>query len=352
MATQTAIQTTSGDRLRTYIRQPEVMTRFEEILGKWQASAYVASVLIAVASNEALQVCSFSSVASSALRAATLRLSCDPATGQAYLVPFSKKATLVVGYKGLYHMALRTGKYRFINVAKVREGEYVEEDWMTGLHKLRGSKTGDKVIGWCLFFELFSGYAKSFYMSVDEIHEHAQRYSKSYNRQDSPWKTNPADMEKKTVLRLGLSKWGYLDPHDVLSMNATDEQDLPDDNTVDAEFSAAPRPANQIMSELGFDPEPEEQPAPEPPAGENGGDKQAEQPAFFPASKMTLETAQSVKDSHGTPYGELSNEELSNRTANLNKTAKDKGKTPEQREQAQFKLDAICTILQARNGNG
>ena len=151
---------TRSDKLRNYFRQPEVLARFEEVLGKFGASSYVSSVLLAVAGSEALQECNATSIISSAMRAATLRLSCDPSTGQAYLVPFKDhgkpKATLVIGYKGLYHMALRTGQYRYINIAKVHQGQFVEEDWQTGLHKLRGEKTGPDIIGWCLFFELYS----------------------------------------------------------------------------------------------------------------------------------------------------------------------------------------------------
>ena len=215
-------------KLKEYIRSEEIMLRFKEVLGDYQASAYVSSVILAVANSQQLQECTPLSIVSSALRAASLRLSCDPSTGQAYLVPFKDrgvpKATLIVGYKGLYHMALRTNKYRDINVAEVYEGEEVSEDRITGMHKLEGRRTGDKVIGYIGYFELLAGYRKTVYMTVSEIHEHAQRRSKGYNRPDGAWKTDTAMMEKKTVLRLMLSHWGYFDPHDTMMLDALDAE--------------------------------------------------------------------------------------------------------------------------------
>ena len=252
--------------VKDYFHQDSVMTQFREVLGEREANAYVASVLIAVANNDALQKCNPISIITSAMRAATLQLSCDPSLGQAYLVPFGNKCTLIVGYKGLIHMAFRTGKYRFLNVANIYEGEYLTENRLTGLHTLNGGKQSDKVVGYLLYFQLINGFEKTFYMSVDEIHAHGKRYSKSYNREDSPWKTHTADMERKTPLRLGLSRWGYFDPHDQMVMQQIDKSE--DEDTIEAEveipaeFEPEPNTAYQeavkkkseaqLLMELGY----------------------------------------------------------------------------------------------------
>ena len=86
-----------------------------------------------------------------------MHLSVDPNLGQAYLVPFKNKATLIVGYKGLYDMAIRTGKYRYINVDKLYEGETIEINRLTGFAKLGGGKTGDKINGYFGAFEMMTG---------------------------------------------------------------------------------------------------------------------------------------------------------------------------------------------------
>ena len=60
---------------RAYLRSPQMIERFAEVVGKNNAGAYISSALIAVANNDALQKCRPDSIAVSALRAATLHLS-------------------------------------------------------------------------------------------------------------------------------------------------------------------------------------------------------------------------------------------------------------------------------------
>ena len=222
-------------KITNYMDAPVVKARFAQIMGERGASNYISSVLIAVADSKQLQECHPASIYTGALRAATLRLSVDPGVGQAYLVPFKGRATLIVGYKGLHDMAVRTNRYRYINVGRIYEGQEVDEDPITGFHSIHGSKTSNKVIGWIGAFEMlprFGGYSKTLYMTVEEIHEHGKRYSKSYDHSDSPWQTEPDKMEKKTVLRLLLRRWGYIDPADVKELEALENEEpidvLPD----------------------------------------------------------------------------------------------------------------------------
>lgn len=205
---------TNDKVIAKYMRSEPVVERFREVLGQKNAGAYIASALIAVASSDTLKACEPQSIVASALRAASLRLSVDPSSGQAYLVPFKGKATLIVGYKGLHDMAVRTGKYRYINVTEIYEGETVGQDRISGFHHIEGGRQGDTVRGWLAAFQMFDGYSKTMYMPVEEIHAHAQKYSKSYDSPTSAWKTDTAKMERKTVLRLLLRQWGFLDPVD------------------------------------------------------------------------------------------------------------------------------------------
>jgi recombination protein RecT len=250
-------------KINHYLSSETVKARFAEIVGERNSGAYISSVMLAVADSETLQQCRADSIYISALRAATLRLSVDPGLGQAYLVPFGGKAVLIVGYKGLQDMAVRTGKYRYINVGPVYEGEVVEESRISGFHSLTGHKSSHdaRVIGWIAAFELYAGFAHTMYMTVEEIHQHAEKYSKSYANPKSGWKTDTAMMERKTVLRLLLRKWGYLDPSDVAILNEIENE--PD--SIEAEFNEeytdhepAPtanlhRSEKQNMTELGFE---------------------------------------------------------------------------------------------------
>jgi recombination protein RecT len=234
MASTNALATVSE-----YMRSDLVRERFAETIGSQNAGPFITSVLLAVANSPTLQECDMRSIYGAALRAATLRLSCDPGTKQAYIVPFKGKATLVVGYKGLYDLALRTGKYRWINVSPIYEGETVELDRISGKMTLGGGKTSSRVIGYVSGFEMVNGFSKTITMTVEEIHEHAKKYSKGYDRPDGPWKKATEAMERKTILRNLLQNWGYLEPADQQALHMTETED----ETVEGEVvEAAPEP--------------------------------------------------------------------------------------------------------------
>lgn len=217
-----------------YMKQPTQMEQFVEMLGK-DAQPFVQSVLIVVANDEKLKECTPQSIFKSALRAATLELSCDPATKQGWLVPYNKKVKTPQGdkwikeaqfqphYLGLRTLAMRTGKYWTINVSPVYEGQRVLFNPLTGLHVVQESngfqgepkaytpglvdvttrRTKDmKVIGWIAYYKAKNGEEKSVYMSVAEIDDHARKYVKDYDRNQN-WNDpdKRATMEMKTVLR-------------------------------------------------------------------------------------------------------------------------------------------------------
>jgi recombination protein RecT len=265
MATQAIVPAEQGYRaIQEYARSGEIMSRFVEVLGQYNAPAYVSSVLIAVSNSDKLQQCSPQSIITSAMRAATLRLSCDPATKQAHLVPFwdnktkKNKATLIIGYKGFYDMAMRTGRYRFINTPRIYEGMTVEEDVLTGMHKITGHRTSDTVIGYMLYFQMLNGFEKSVYMTVEELTAHAERYSKTYQYEGTFWHSDFDKMCVKTLIRLGLSRWGYFDPNDALAITATETPDedgnLPDPVQIEHK-PRQQRSVQQNMKDLGFDTE-------------------------------------------------------------------------------------------------
>jgi recombination protein RecT len=209
-------------KVSEFFSKEMVRDRFNDVVGSREAGAYIASVLLEVAQSDALQKCTLPSIYNAALQAATLRLSVNKNTGQAYLVPFKDQCTLIVGYKGLHDMAVRTEKYRYINAGEIYEGETVTPDRISGLVTLKslgGTRVSDKVIGWLAAFEMYTGYSKTLYMTVEEIHKHAKRYSKSYDNPKSGWQTDTAKMEKKTVLRLLLRRWGYLNPTDAAALD-------------------------------------------------------------------------------------------------------------------------------------
>lgn len=248
---------------REYMRTDAVLKGFADFMGEKEARTYISSVLIAVENDEKLMKCKPKSIYISALRAASLQLSVDPALKQAYLIPFGDQCTLLIHYQGLVDLAVRTGKYRYINVAPVYEGEQWVEDRLSGIHKLEGEKVSDKIIGYFSSFEMLPEYVKTFYMSLEEIHAHGKKYSRSYNSPKSLWKTRPEVMERKTPLRILLTQWGYFTPNDQAALLAVESEDW-----INGEFSEIeagieaevaekkkkPRKtAKKSSEELGFD---------------------------------------------------------------------------------------------------
>ena len=327
MSEQTDLAVAAPASLRSIMRSEQIVTRFEEITGKNHAGGYISSVLLAASQNEALQRCHPNSIIASALRAATMELSVDPATGQAYLVPFGNKATLIVGYKGLYHMAIRTGKYRFINVITIYEADELTENIMTGIYQVKrhGGK-GEKVAGYMLYFQLISGYEHTFYMTVDECEEHGAKYSKTYSLPTGLWKKDPHAMYKKTVIRMGLTKWGYLDPHDMMSMNDFDESET--DYIDGIEIKEMQRQSvDQNLAALGFGSDEPAQPETEPESG-----------------VMTYEQACNVISSSKQKYGTMTNKDLQGRKFGLEKKMRE-NLTVDQQNECQNKLEAIKILL-------
>jgi recombination protein RecT len=242
------------------MKSEEVVKRFEELLGEKNARPYIQSVIIAVSASPQLQKCSPESILRSALRAASLGLSCDPAVKQAWLVPFyngqkqAYEAQFIAHYKGLHALAMRTGKYWNINVSPVYEGQRVLEDPRTGMHVVQEQngfiadnpakslvnyidvtnrrKSDRRIIGWLGYFKMKNGFEKSLYMSVGEIEDHARKYVKEYEKNPN-WsdKEKREVMEKKTVLRQLLS-WADLSGTE----NAQLVQALSADADADAEI--------------------------------------------------------------------------------------------------------------------
>lgn len=288
------------NNLAIYIKSPDVLARFQDVLGRG-ANGYVQSVIIAASATEDLKKCTEISVVRAALRAASLGLSCDPAQKEAYLVPRNRKikgksgakdtwikeASFEPHYLGLYKLAMRTGKYWVINVVPIMKGQDVKMG-MDGLHYVyEGEMKVDHfpvsritakniagVTGWLGYYKTTKGFEKTAYMSVDEIMEHAHTYSDAFkgkNSEYSLWneKSNHlATMQMKTVLRellkwadtsgdAGLALQSALEGDaDIIEAEEVDEVDATFPENLDAAeletAEEAKRTTQQNLDELGF----------------------------------------------------------------------------------------------------
>lgn len=209
-----------GKELKDMVNSDYVKKRFLEVMGE-KAPAFLASVLNAMRTNPMLSKCEPQSILSSAMVAATLDLPIDPSLGFAAIVPYNTKGRMLgqfqIMYKGFIQLALRSGQYKTINVAPIYEDEFKSYDIITGDVIIEPVEDGyraqdmqDKIAGYAAFFRLLNGFERIEYWPLKKIVAHGKRFSKSFSKDFSLWKTDPHVMYAKTVLKNTLSKWGIL----------------------------------------------------------------------------------------------------------------------------------------------
>lgn len=143
------------------------------------------------------------------MNATSLNLPLNKNLGYAYVIPYKGVPSFQIGYKGLIQLAIRTGQYRFINATEVREGG-ISRNKVTGEIKVIADNPKGSIIGYMSYLELMSGFTASYYMTNEDLEEHAVRFSKMYQNDKkygsassklSDPDARPA-MCKKTVLKL------------------------------------------------------------------------------------------------------------------------------------------------------
>ena len=183
---------------------------------------YFASALLDLASvSPKLLQCDPNAVVLEALKAAAMELPLNPALGIAFLIPYNEKGAngasmmtphLQLGYKAFIQLGLRSGQFRHLNADCIYEGETVALDRIKGTMKVKGTAENDTVIGFFAYMQLINGFEKAIYMTPEQIHRHAKKYSKQYGYSSASewintqskgavgWKGTPIQMAIKTVL--------------------------------------------------------------------------------------------------------------------------------------------------------
>ena len=202
--------------VKDYFGKDAVKDKFAELLGD-KSTNFVTSVLQSVSQNTALLKCEPESIFNAAAMAAVLNMPINYNLGEAYILPYGRKAQFQIGYKGFIQLAIRSGQYKTIGASPIYDGQIVQNNPLTG-YKFDFSKPIEgKPVGFAASFTLINGFEKTIYMSYDEVIQHAKKYSKTFNKKnsygklfDSPW--NNADgfipMAIKTVLKKIINQYG------------------------------------------------------------------------------------------------------------------------------------------------
>lgn len=256
-------KTEKTESLAEFLKRPDILERFAYLYPTQDAAKrHIQSVLIQVASSDpgeySLQNCSHESVLKSALRAASLRVSVDPAIRQAWLVPRKNKKTnrlecnLQLHYAEVLNRAVRTGVYMWINVGPVYEGETVYQDVYSGFHQVQlagglmtsptlgngfikvGERQG-KVIGWLGYYETMKRAKCTVYMSIEDIVAFISLHN-PYWTTSKAWRENRQTMEQKTVLLSLLRKADLGDPKMQEVRQIVNDEYEPEAETIDGEL--------------------------------------------------------------------------------------------------------------------
>lgn len=223
-----AIARAEGKReLQDFLKQDAIRQRFELVCGR-NAGAFIGSLATLVYDSPQLQDCTPNSLVACALKAGALNLAIDSNLGHAYIVPYSdrtrgKIATFQIGWKGLVQLALRTGQYKNLNVAHVQKGLIRRVHPITNEIEYGTPEPDAPLEGVAAYLRLVNGFEKTVYWTLTEIHEHKRKFSQGHDSPRSAWMTNKAAMEKKTVLRDLISKWGIVSFEMRTAMQADDK---------------------------------------------------------------------------------------------------------------------------------
>ena len=203
--------------IKTLFESPAVKQKLQDLLNK-NAASFTTSVLQIVNSNSMLRNADPMSVFNAACMAATLQLPIQNGLGFAYIVPYKGQAQFQLGYKGLIQLAQRSGQFKRLVAVPVYEKQLIEEDPINGyvFDWKQKSEPTEKPIGYYAYFQLVNSFTAELYMTAQEVDQHAQRYSQTYQtylekrkqgkRAKSVWANNFEAMALKTVMKLLLSK--------------------------------------------------------------------------------------------------------------------------------------------------
>ncbi len=252
-------KTTGLKAFNQFMTSPNTQKYLDDVLRDKKAS-FVNNVVALVANNQLLQGCDGSSVMFSCLKATALDLPLDSNLGLCYVLPYRDNknnrtvATFQIGKAGIVQLALRSGQINKINVRDVREGEIVDEDFITGdltFKKLETDRLQAKVVGYVAYLRLNNGFEKMLYMTVEELTAHGKKFSQTFKKGCGLWVDQFDAMCEKTLLKRILSKYAPLSTEMKQAFNA-DQAVITErgEEYVDSDYNDIEEVQAEVVSEM------------------------------------------------------------------------------------------------------
>jgi recombination protein RecT len=246
--------------LKEALKMPSVVNKFTEMLGK-RAPQFMTSITSVVGNNDLLKKADVNSIIMGSALAASMDLPLNPNLGYCALVPFNSKqgcfAQMQIMTRGYVELFLRSGQCQSLINECVYEGQLVKKNKFTGEYIFEeDAKKSNKIIGYMAYFKLTNGYEKTEYWTIQEVKEHALKFSKTYKQSFGIWKDNFDSMAKKTVLKSLLVKYapksielqkGFMYDQAVISGDIDNIEDAKS-NYIDNDKNGEPTPSEEYTN--------------------------------------------------------------------------------------------------------
>jgi recombination protein RecT len=154
------------------------------------------------------------SVVDAVTNVAAIGISLNPAKKQAYLVPRKGKICLDISYIGLLDLAISSGSLKWGQADLVREHDVFQSNGFdkAPTHTFNPfSKDRGEVVGTYVVVKTADGEYLTTTMTIDECNAIRDRSESWKAGGKGPWKTDPGEMIKKTVIKRAYKLWPKTD---------------------------------------------------------------------------------------------------------------------------------------------
>jgi recombination protein RecT len=182
--------------------------------------------LMTISRTPKLAECTPHSLLNAFMTASQLGLEVGGVLGEAYLVPYGKEATFLVGYRGLINLARRSGQIISIEAQVVRQGDLFDFEYgleMRFRHQPKAEVDAPITHAWALARFRDGGHQ----LDVMTIRDVEAIRKRSRSATNGPWVTDFAEMAKKTVVRR-LCKYLPLSPEVADAIDTSDKSEFGD----------------------------------------------------------------------------------------------------------------------------
>jgi recombination protein RecT len=171
------------------------------------------------------------SVVNAVANIAAIGLSLNPAKKQAYLVPRDGRICLDISYIGLLDLAIASGSIRWGQAELVHKADrFVLNGFDKPPTHERDPFSQDRgdIVGAYAVVKTCDGDYLTTTMPIDEILGIRDRSQAWKSKQSGPWKTDPGEMMKKTVIKRAYKLWPKTDRLDaaIHHLNTENEEGL------------------------------------------------------------------------------------------------------------------------------